>query len=102
MKQLLSFAILFFVTTISYAETCPQPQLGYVFRVAAWGNHSSTSDIVRCHYYSYDNSKHIEIKSGGWRTESAFINHPKWHGGNGDHYYLCTSFVMDVRECEFG
>lgn len=83
---------------MSYAETCPPPPNGYVFRVAAWGNHTNSTDRIRCHYYS--DSEHIEIKTNEFKTKSAFASNPKWHGTD-DFYFLCTSFIKDVNECAF-
>jgi hypothetical protein len=101
MKNILACSILYFVTTLGYADTCPLPSSEYVFRVAAWGDHKSTKDVVRCHYYTPDSKKHIEIRTGGWVDESAFINHPEW--SHSDHYhYMCSSYAMDVRDCPFG
>lgn len=99
MKNILAFCILYLVTILAYAETCPLAPKGYVFRVGAWGDHVSTQDAVRCHYYSPDYTKHIEIRTG-WVDESAFINHPQWISTS-DHYYLCTSHATDVRDCPF-
>lgn len=99
MKKL-SLFILFFVTTFVYAGTCPLPPKGYDFRVAAWGNHASPTDAIRCHYYSYDGTDQIEITMDEIKTKSAFKNHPKWHGSD-DFYFLCTSFNKDINDCAF-
>ncbi len=101
MKKILICCIIYLFTISVYADTCPPAPKGYLFRVAAWGDHASSSDMVRCHYYTPDYGKHMEIRPAAWLDQSAFINHPEWSAID-NLYYLCTSHGTDIRECPFG
>jgi hypothetical protein len=102
MKRILIFCSLFFVTILTYANTCPSPPKGFIFRVAAWGNHVDPTSQVRCHYYySADESIQREIWTAEWYTEADFIGYPQWYSSD-HYYYLCTSHATNVNECPFG
>lgn len=100
MKKLILFCIFFCTLPLAHAETCYTPPPGYVFRVAAWGDHRNEMDYVRCHYYS--GSNHIEIKNYQLLSKNAFLSHANWHGDANNLYFLCTSFNTDINECPFG
>jgi hypothetical protein len=117
MKKIVLFSLLTLILQTAYADTCPpvntlfQVQNGkyvlvapagwnvaddesdqdeapsFKFSVGAWGNHSKTSDSVRCHYYD-NNEKHIQLNSFAQFTEAAFTSHPEWSDYN--LYRLCT------------
>ena len=100
MKRILTFCSLFFLTTLAFADTCPQPREGYVFRVAAWGNHYDSTSQIRCHYYlKNDLSRYYEVHTNEYYHEKDMARLTRWSASN--HYYLCTSFNTDVNECAF-
>lgn len=99
MKRILVLCSLYFITLLSYAETCPQPQDGYIFRVAAWGNHIDPTSQVRCYYYNRnDESIHYELRTAEWYTEQDIED--AW--GHDDYrYHLCVSHNNNVYDCMF-
>lgn len=101
MKPFLALCFLFFISLATYADTCPQPPHGYLFRVAAWGNHNDDTSQIRCHYYKNSNENiHQEIRTNEYYKVSDMEQLPNW-SLTSDRYYLCTSFNTDVNECAF-
>lgn len=101
MKRILILCSFYFISVLSYADTCPQPPYGYIFRVAAWGNHSESTSQIRCHYYKIGNeSIHREIRTYDEYHEADIQGLPNWTS-TGDRYYVCTSFNNNVNECAF-
>ncbi len=126
MKKLLALCILGCATSVVYADQCPnandvfvykngrhivRPPEGWqvysdaaqypmVFRVAAWGDHVSSKDSVRCHYYG-SRFAHLELHSTKQYSSSSFDANPKWSGDE-SAYHLCTSFATNPAECAYG
>lgn len=100
MKRFLVLSSLYFVSLLSYAQTCPYPPSGYVFRVAAWGDHSSNTSQIRCHYYDETGRFSKEIDTAEFFTKSHMETLSNW-SSSGNNYYLCTSFNTSVFECGF-
>lgn len=100
MKKLIFCCLLFFTAVSAHAETCPANPSGYIFRVAAWGDHKKSVDNVRCYYYSvYDETKSV-ILTSNLIPESAITSHPEWSNEN-DHYHLCVSRSDNIYACPF-
>jgi hypothetical protein len=101
MKRILVLCSLYFVASLSYADTCPQPPNGYIFRVGAWGNHVDMTSQIRCHYYKRgDESNHQEIRTNNYYHEEDMNRLSNWHS-SGNRYYLCTSSNNNVNDCAF-
>ncbi len=118
-------ALFFFFSLANFAETCPSVELllhserdGYrlstppgwtlkieerdktnylVFKVAAWGNHQSPSERVRCHYYdpTTGGSAHVMLES-----EKLFTRPLNWKT-NDNKYSLCVTRNFEVGDCSF-
>ena len=102
MKCIVSFFYLCSVSLLSFANTCPPPNAGYVFRVAAWGNHSDDVSQIRCYYYRLGNESDQQVSSTyEYYRAKDMENLPNWHS-TGDKYYLCTSFNTNIYDCAFG
>lgn len=99
MKRILVFCSLYFLASLSYAETCPSPRNGYFFSIAAWGNHVNPTSPVRCHYYNYiDRTAHYEYVTSEWYSERDM--QISW--SNNEYLYkICQSHNKDVNECSF-
>ncbi len=100
MIRFLVLSCLYFVSLLSYAQTCPYPPSGFLFRVAAWGNHSSSTSQIRCHYYDETGRFSQEIDTVEFFNEAHMDGLSRWNS-SGDRYYLCTSFNTNVNECAF-
>lgn len=99
MKRISILALSLFATS-AFADTCPRPQPGFDFRVAAWGNHADTTGPVRCHYYHNDDPKnHYIQETTEWYTQEEIDR--AWGGPDTDHYNLCSSDHKDVNDCQF-
>ncbi|KTD09035.1 hypothetical protein Lgra_2270 [Legionella gratiana] len=125
MKKGITFCVLYGITMLAYAKTCPTvnellvkagrnyyvvPPSGWklvvndkspsqknlVFRVAAWGDHKHPSDNVRCHYYHGVSEDHVQLET------VEFIEESRIPWGGADHYQLCVSRSDNVNECQFG
>ena len=124
MKKIAAFCFLFSIAVTAFADQCPNPnevvtckggecvvnhpsgwwvaEVGNLsgpvnFSVAAWGDHSSTVDNVRCYYYNRDQSQAVKLVSEQRYPESS-VDHSPW--GNLDLYHLCSS--QSVSDCKFG
>jgi hypothetical protein len=101
MTRLLVFIVLFSATLSVYAQTCPAAPEGYYFNVAAWGDHYTAEDVVRCHYYHVsDSNKHIQIDTIEKFKESDISRHSEWKN-IGELYHICYGQDRKVEECPF-
>lgn len=129
MLLLFVLSILCFISSLSYAKTCPpadqlfvkhgnwyyvEPPSGWYlavddrrngdilrFSVAAWGDHVHDTDSVRCHYYKGGSTDHVQINTRSLLPESVVSGHTNWDGDLGRHYHLCSAKNADVNECSF-
>ena len=129
MRKIISLCLLYSMTMIAYADTCPavnqilveshgnvsvvaplgwritinekQPaQKDLVFRVAAWGDHKHPSDNVRCHYYHNVSDDHVQLETQDFIDDSKMTSHPEW--SQDERYHLCVSRSDNVNACPFG
>lgn len=99
MKRISALCTLSLFAAAALADTCPKPQPGFDFRVAAWGNHVDPAGPVRCHYYYYDDPKnHYQLETSQWYSQADIDS--AW-GPNSYRYNLCSSDHKDVNDCQF-
>jgi hypothetical protein len=126
MKKIAMFCFLYSITLTAFADQCPNaanvvvckygnctvtPPAGWRFydaknidgvvnfSVAAWGNHATTTDNVRCYYYTNGQAGSVQIRSEQSYPESSVKNHSNW-SDDSNHYHMCSSY--NVGDCQFG